>query len=232
MKKMDRNPKKPGLKMKELSEATGLAKSTLLYYVSLGLIPKPVKTSPNMAYYDPASINRVKFIQNMKVHHRLPLGEIRELMEQWDDDAAISTHVELTNLVFGPAIGEDRMDRNAFLEATGLTGGQVDELLLARLLIPVEEGFFDSDDVSMGRVLAQGLRWGYRISDLVFYVETGEQIVDRELALRKVLTRNLSVSQDAAMTLEMVKSARISRAYVTDRLFQRRIAEMKSLKDE
>ena len=232
MKKKKIYQEKPGLKMKELAEATGLAKSTLLYYVSLGLIPEPVKTSPNMAYYDPISVYRVKFIQNMKVHHRLPLGEIRKLMEEWGDDASISTHVELTNLVFGPSHHENLLDRKVFLETTGLTGTQVDELLEARLLIPLEKEFFDSDDVSMGRVLAQGLSWGYGIKDLVFYVDTGEQIVDRELALRKVQTRNLPVSEDAAITLEMVKSARISRAYVTDRLFQCRVSEMKGLKDE
>ena len=38
-----------GLRMKQLMEATGLPKSTLLYYVEQGLLPPPVKTSPNMA---------------------------------------------------------------------------------------------------------------------------------------------------------------------------------------
>ena len=61
-----KKPGKPGLKMKDLVKATGVAKSTLLYYVSLGLIPEPVKTSPNMAWYDPECITRVQFIQTMK----------------------------------------------------------------------------------------------------------------------------------------------------------------------
>jgi hypothetical protein len=40
---------------------------------------------------------------------------------------------------------------------------------------------FDREDVVMGKVLAQGLAWGYRVEDLVFYVQAGEEIVDREM---------------------------------------------------
>jgi hypothetical protein len=34
------------------------------------------------------------------------------------------------------------------------------------------------------------------------------------------------------LSLEMVKSARVSRAYITDRLFQPRVAGLRGLKDE
>lgn len=49
---------KPGLRMKELMEATGLPKSTILFYLEQGLLPKPVKTSRNMAYYPPECMER------------------------------------------------------------------------------------------------------------------------------------------------------------------------------
>ena len=84
----------------------------------------------------------------------------------------------------------------------------------------------------MGKVLARGLGWGYRVADLTFYVRAGEQIVDQELKLRTIVTQKLPVIEDAAVTLQMVKSARVTRAYIVDRLFQRRVADMKGLKDE
>lgn len=223
---------KPGLKMKELTDATGMSKSTILYYLSLGLIPGPTKTSPNMAYYDPECIPRIRFIQNMQRRHRLSLSEIRQLMEQWGDEAPIAGHLELTDLVFGLSPHEDLMDRKTFLDATGLNNQQVEALIGAELIIPLEENRFDRHDVVMGKALAQGLAWGFKIEDLTFYVETGKKIVAHEMALRPKLTRNLPLPVDAAMTLEMVKSARVSRAYVIDRLFQKRVAAMKDLKDE
>jgi DNA-binding transcriptional MerR regulator len=227
-----RRAAKPGLKMKELMEATGLPKSTLLYYVSMGLIPEPKKTSPNMAYYDPICIEQVKFIQNMKHRHRLSLSEIRSQMVEWGDDAPISRHVELTDLVFGPLDQENLMDRKAFLAATGLTNNQTEALLKAMLLMPLNKEQFGREDVVMGKTLAQGLAWGLKIEDLAFYVATGKQMVDHEMKIRQKMTRTLPVKSDAVITQQMLKSARITRAYIMERLFQHRVAGMSGLKDE
>jgi DNA-binding transcriptional MerR regulator len=38
------------IKMKKLTEETGIPKGTIQYYIKEGLIPKPIKTHPNMAY--------------------------------------------------------------------------------------------------------------------------------------------------------------------------------------
>ena len=46
--------------MNELTGATGVPKSTILYYIAQGLLPEPRKTSPNMAYYDPACVERLR----------------------------------------------------------------------------------------------------------------------------------------------------------------------------
>ena len=53
--------------MKELVQATGLPKSTILHYLNQGLLSQPVKTSPNMAYYDPSCVQRVAMIKEMQV---------------------------------------------------------------------------------------------------------------------------------------------------------------------
>jgi hypothetical protein len=46
------------------------------------------------------------------------------------------------------------------------------------------------------------------------------------------MTGHLPDEEDAALTIEMVKSARMCRAYIIDRLFQHRVAAMRDLKDE
>jgi hypothetical protein len=51
------------------------------------------------------------------------------------------------------------------------------------------------------------------------------------MAVRKRLTHHLPYDQDATLTIELVKSARMMRTYLIDRLFQRRVAAMKDLKD-
>lgn len=52
--------------MNELTSATGVPKSTVLYYLGQGLLPQPRKTSPNMAYYEPSSIDRIRLIQQLQ----------------------------------------------------------------------------------------------------------------------------------------------------------------------
>ncbi len=74
----------PMLKMKELADATGVAKSTILLYVNKGLLPLPVKTSPNMAYYDPLCVDRIAFIKKVQSTHRLPLAAIKGLLKEMD----------------------------------------------------------------------------------------------------------------------------------------------------
>ena len=43
------------LKMSELAEASGVSAGTIKHYLREGLLPEPVRTSRNMAYYPPSS---------------------------------------------------------------------------------------------------------------------------------------------------------------------------------
>ena len=221
----------PGLKMIELAAATGMPKSTLLYYLSQGLLPKPRKTSPNMAYYDPVCVERVKLIQQMQEHHRLTLSEIKRCLEDRDRGNDLGVYLELDEEVFGPGGHRRLLDTKAFRGETGLSASQLEELQQARLLLPLEEGRFDVEDVRMGRMYLDALNFGIRPGDLSYYSELGERIVDHEMALRNRMTGRLTYPQDAAATTRMVKNARMCRAYIIDRLFQHRVAAMKDLKD-
>jgi hypothetical protein len=119
-----------------------------------------------------------------------------------------------------------------FCEATGLTADQVEQLVQARLLLPLEEHCFDPEDVAMGRMFVQAFSWGIRIEDLTYYVTLGEQIVDHEFDLKRKMTHHLPFEEDVTITLGMVKNVRMSRAYIFDRLFQYRVAAMRDLKDD
>jgi DNA-binding transcriptional MerR regulator len=220
-----------GLKMKELASATGVPKSTILYYLSQGLLPEPRRTSRNMAYYEPACVERIKLIQRMQERHRLTLSEIKRCLDDTERGAELGVYLELNEEVFGAGGSKRLLDVRAFCRETGLNEGQLKELLRARLLLPLEQGRFDAEDVGMGRMYLGAFNFGIRANDLSYYAELGEKIVDQEMALRNRVTGRLPYQKDAAATIQMVKNARMCRAYVIDRLFQQRIAAMKDLKD-
>jgi len=75
------NAPRPGIKMKALAAATGVPKSTILYYLSQGLLPEPRRTGRNTAYYDSACVERIRLIQQMQERHRLTLSEIKRCIE-------------------------------------------------------------------------------------------------------------------------------------------------------
>jgi predicted DNA-binding transcriptional regulator AlpA len=229
IRKPDRRP--IGLKMKELASAAGVSKSTILFYLSQGLLPEPAKTSSNMAYYDPVCVERVQYIQLLQQRHRLTLAEIKKCLEDRDRGAGIGVYLELTEEVFGSGGSKRLLGTREFCRETGLSAGQLRELLQARLLLPLAEGRYDAHDVRMGRMYVGALNFGIRPQDLSYYADFGEKIVDCEMALRNRMTGRLTYRQDAAATTHMVKNARMCRAYVIDRLFQQRVAAMKDLKE-
>ena len=222
---------KPGLRMKELVEATGVPKSTILHYLNQGLLPQPQKTSPNMAYYDPACTDRIQYIQHLQRRHRLSLSEIKQMLAQKGQDLDFSILSELDSIIFGRMQDRRLLNASDFCATTGLNRKQLKDLLKAKMLLPLQEDLFDPQDIGMGKMYAAVSTFGLRSEDMTEYVALCEKIVDHEMAVRKRLTHHLPYDEDAALTIELVKSARMMRAYIIDRLFQGRVAAMNDLKD-
>lgn len=220
-----------GLRMNQLMAATGLPKSTLLFYVEQGLLPPPVKTSPNMAYYDESCVELTQLIKRMQNQHRLPLGKIRVILEaqaQGQDPEAL---IALGQEVFGREQGPI-LNKQEFLRQSGLGRKALEAFQEAGLLLPLEPGRFDQQDLAMGRLLAGALGRGVGPEDLAFYHRLGSKIVDEEMALRSRITKELPPTADAEITLALTQAARATRGYVIDRLFQHRVAGARHLKDE
>ncbi|MCG8685476.1 MAG: MerR family transcriptional regulator [Desulfobacterales bacterium] len=218
----------PMLKMKELAEAAGVAKSTILLYVNKGLLPQPVKTSPNMAYYDPSCVDRISFIKKIQASHRLPLAAIKGLLKEMDKGRDITPLLELQSTVFGGSA--DKMDAQAFAEEAGLTSKQLDILCSLKLIIPLEDGLFDDQDLDLARQFKTCLDRGMDLSDFGFYPEFAKKIVKAEIELRETYTKDLDFRENASLTLEMTRMARGLRAYVIDRTLQKELIGFKGLK--
>jgi DNA-binding transcriptional MerR regulator len=219
-----------GLRMRELVAATGVAKSTILHYLNEGLLPAPVKTSRNMAYYDPGCVERLTFIRLMQSKHHLPLAAIKEVLRDLEEGRGLAPLLELNAAIFGRPDSQELLDEQSFRRATGLGPGEAEQLVAAGLLQPLQEGRFDQEDVAMGRILRRSLDLGLTPADCAYYPRLAAEIVDQEMALRRRLTADLSFEQDAALTLELTGAARALRAYVIDRVFQHRVMAMKNLK--
>ena len=69
------------LKMRELAEASGVPAPTIKHYLREGLLPEPVKTSRNMAYYPPEFVDRIRLIKRLQEERYLPLKAIKDVLD-------------------------------------------------------------------------------------------------------------------------------------------------------
>ena len=51
------------------------------HYLREGLLPEPVKTSRNMAYYPPEFVERIRLIKQLQEERFMPLRVIRDLLD-------------------------------------------------------------------------------------------------------------------------------------------------------
>ncbi len=85
-------PQKHLLKISRLAEMAGVSVPTVKHYVREGLLPRPVKTSRNMAYYCKTCIDKIRLVKKLQKEKFLPLEVIKSLIdsgESWDEELAL-----------------------------------------------------------------------------------------------------------------------------------------------
>jgi len=72
------------LKMGDLIRRTGVQRQTIHFYINKGLLPRPIKTSRNMAYYDESYVERIRLIKELQLKRFLPLDVIKAILMETD----------------------------------------------------------------------------------------------------------------------------------------------------
>jgi DNA-binding transcriptional MerR regulator len=73
-------PAKELLKISELAERADVPVATVRHYLREGLLPEPVKTSRNMAYYPPEFVERIRTIKRLQEERFMPLRVIKDTL--------------------------------------------------------------------------------------------------------------------------------------------------------
>lgn len=227
------------LKIGEIAKRSGVRPSTIRYYVGEGLLPKPEKANEKMAFYDEACIDRLRAIQELKGKRYFPLYLIKNILRRMDEGLSLLEAETVENAVFGlnDYTGHGLFDRQAFLEATGLTEKELKQAEKMGILIPftagAEKTLYNEDDVRVGR---DGIRQlsalGTKLDELLFWVDLGKKIVKKEMALRRKIVAGKSTRENILITAELTRIGEFYREYILRRLFQKQVEQniQKSLK--
>lgn len=154
------------LKMAELAEASGVSAGTIKHYLREGLLPEPVKTSRNMAWYPPEFVERIQLIKELQERRFMPLKAIKGLLDLEGE----ATRVSAAELKRRYGVPQEVLDRLAELE----------------VISPTSRGYGASDvriveAISRFRAGGYDERIGFTVYDTLRYKRAMEELVKEEV---------------------------------------------------
>lgn len=202
----------PLLRMRELAEASGVSAGTIKHYLREGLLPEPVRTSRNMAYYPPEFVERIRLIKQLQEERFLPLKVIRDLLEEEADESPerLRALIELEDRIIERALAGD--DEGAISRAEAGKRYELPDDVLDRLeeldIVSRERGRYSAEDArileAISRMRAGGYseQLGFTVHDAILYRESLEILVRREVA---TLMERLVGEMPADEAVELIK---------------------------
>ncbi|MFN2616075.1 MAG: MerR family transcriptional regulator [Thermoleophilaceae bacterium] len=176
------------LKMKELAEASGVSAGTIKHYLREGLLPDPVKTSRNMAYYPPDFVERIRLIKQLQEERFMPLRHIKAVLDE--DPRRARALVELEDRVLERALADERKRVSAaeLRRRYEVPQEVLDRLAELEVLTPNTRGYGERDveiveAISRFRAGGYDERIGFTVYDTLRYKRALEELVKEEVQL-------------------------------------------------
>jgi DNA-binding transcriptional MerR regulator len=207
------------LRMRELAQAAGVSAGTIKHYLREGLLPEPVKTSRNMAWYPREFIERVKLIKQLQEERFLPLKVIKEVLENGDGAEGperLRALIELEDRVLERALSAQDSKGLTAAEVRsryGLPDEALERLEKIEVLTPkLRNGTkrYGPDDVqiieAVSRMRASGYSeaLGFTVYDTLIYKRHLERLVHEEV---DVMMERVAGEMDSDAAAELLERA-------------------------
>jgi len=174
------------LRMGELAAASGVPAPTIKHYLREGLLPEPVKTSRNMAYYPPEFVERIRLIKRLQEERFLPLKAIKNVLDE--DPERAQAMLELGDQILDRALAGERSRTSAaeVRKRYGVPKEVLDRLAELEVLTPNSRGYSPSDVTiieAISRFRAGGYdeQIGFTVYDTLRYKAALEELVRQEV---------------------------------------------------
>jgi DNA-binding transcriptional MerR regulator len=177
------------MKMSELAEQSGVSAGTIKHYLREGLLPEPVRTSRNMAYYPPEFVERIRLIKRLQEDRFMPLRLIKGVIDE--DPERAHALIELEDRIIERAAAAQergRVSRAEVRRRYEVPDNVLERLEGLKILSPNSRGY-DPDEVkiieAISRFRAGGYdeRIGFTVYDAVRYREALQPLVEEEVGV-------------------------------------------------
>jgi DNA-binding transcriptional MerR regulator len=174
--------------MSELAEASGVSAGTIKHYLREGLLPDPVKTSRNMAYYPPEFVDRIQLIKQLQEERFMPLKAIRRVLEDDPDRARALVEVEDKIIERAQRRETSRTSRAEAERRYGIPREALERLEEIGVLTPSSRGYGELDArmleaISRFRAGGYDEEIGFTVYDTIRYKSAIEALVREEVEL-------------------------------------------------
>jgi DNA-binding transcriptional MerR regulator len=194
--------------MGELAEASGVPAPTIKHYLREGLLPEPVRTSRNMAYYPAEFVDRIKLIKQLQEERYMPLKAIKEVLD--DDPQRVRDLVALEDRILERALAgeQERVSAAEVRRRYDVPEEVLDRLAELEVLSPTSRGYSASDArivEAMSRFRAGGYaeEIGFTVYDTLRYKRMLEDLVREEV---QVLMERLAGEMDPDKAVELIEA--------------------------
>ncbi|MBD0283043.1 MAG: MerR family transcriptional regulator [Thermoleophilaceae bacterium] len=194
------------LKMKELAEASGVSAGTIKHYLREGLLPEPVKTSRNMAYYPAEFVGRIRLIKQLQGERFMPLKVIKSMLDDDPDRARALVELEDRILERARAGERSRVSAAELRRRYRVPQEVLDRLAELEVLTPTGRGYGPRDveiveAVSRFRAGGYDERIGFTVYDTLRYKRALEGLVKEEV---QVLLERLAGEMEPDRAVELI----------------------------
>jgi DNA-binding transcriptional MerR regulator len=196
------------LKMRELAARSGVTAGTIKHYLREGLLPEPVKTSRNMAYYPAEFVDRIKLIKQLQEERFMPLKVIKGMLDE--DPERARAVIELEDRILERALaGEEKRTSVAEVrKAYDMPADVLDRLEELGILSPNSRGYSPSDvkiveAISRFRAGGYDEQLGFTVYDTLRYKSALEALVSEEVA---ILMERLVGEMETDDAVELIES--------------------------
>jgi DNA-binding transcriptional MerR regulator len=183
------------LKISELADRSDVSVGTIKHYLREGLLPEPVKTSRNMAYYPEEFVERIRLIKQLQEERFMPLRLIKSMLD--DEPERARALIELEDRILEHALkgeGQTRVSAAEVRRRYDMPQEVLDRLAELEVLTPSSRGYSTSDiqiieAISRFRAGGYSEKIGFTVYDTVRYKHALEELVREEV---RVLTERLA----------------------------------------
>ena len=127
------------IRMKDLEKMTEFSRATINFYIREGILPIPLKSAKNMAYYDQDFIEKLERVRNLK-RSGFSLSQIKQLMHEkqgWENELIKQTLTNINRLF--PTSDDDALIPRERIRSLGISDQSIEELIGLNLIAPVNE---------------------------------------------------------------------------------------------